>query len=156
MSVFYIGVLEKKNSSNRGKIFIGDAKLPDLLIYDEESTQDFTDDGLIDVEMLVSTKSFTFGIGFVRLRELFVNYKKTNDKPITTSIENIDAGSNAYLDEANSIRSSGAKTQRIFIDRMTGTGEKYFNKSKMTISGPGLEKLEELKMIGRVVNRGRR
>lgn len=155
MRNYFIAVMEKKNGSNKGAIFVGDSRIPDLLIYNPDSEVDYTKEGEKEVEMSVSTKSFTFNTGFVRLMELLVNYQKTDDKNVITKIENIDAGENSWTDNINSIRDNGAKTSRIRIDRMVGV-EKYFNKAKLIILGSGLKRLSEIKLIGRIVDRGRR
>lgn len=155
MPNYFISVMEKKNSSNSGKILLGDSRLPDLLLNDPDQEVDFTDEGEKDYELQVKTKSFTFDVGFVRLKEIIATYTKATDKSVITGVINEDAGENSWVDGFNSDRDSGIKTERVRIDRMSGV-EKYFNKAMLFFRGTGLKKISEVKILGLVKNRGRR
>lgn len=155
MSNNFVSIIEKKFSSSAGNIIVTDSDLPDLLMYDEESKVDASKDGDQKISMLVATKSFTFDVGMIRGKEIPITYQKEAGEDIDIEVENIDAGSNTWTDEADSIRENGSKTLRLRIDRMTGI-EKYFNAMKIILSGFGLEKLSEMKILGRVEDRGLR
>lgn len=144
-------LLEKQFGQSSGTILIGNTSYLDK--YSDTATQDNEFNvSNADISCSLKTKTFTFpeGIALARLRELFVNYKKSGN--VTFTISNPDTNvNNAHLDTDG----AGNKTYRVVTGKSTDN-LKETNKISLQASGVGLVELSSMRLQYRSINRGKR
>lgn len=146
-------ITRKESGADAGKLLIGGANY--ITTYDETISQDSDSGTNADINVLLTTKTFTFPDNFImaRLRFFFIDYLRqlgTIGQTLTFTINELETGTSlTYLSTVENAN----QLIKLVTDSMTGT-LKIGRKISFTISGASLKQLNSIRLDYSLISRG--
>lgn len=137
----------KKHGSSAGELLITNGQ---YVMYYNGSI----DDGTVDIVPIIRTKTFGDGVSLNRLRRLWFNYKKVDDKTMAITVVNPDtAVTNTHSDTTNSTNASDWK----LYDDPIGDSDSLKETSKfyIQVTGAGFSEWGDMRLDMRPIHRGK-